>query len=262
VEYPDTRREIAAGVVRHINTSRVGEGFISYSQLHESNADEMIREQVNYFESIEQDFEWKLYDYDQPSDLKERLHSHGFLIEEAEAIMVLDLADAPEVLWQPVLPDVRQIIDPQNLVDVQSVEGQVWDEDHSLILEFLGSALRNYPEQMSVYVAYVDGQPASAAWIYFPNHSQFASLWGGSTVRAFRKQGLYTALLAVRAQEARSRQVKFLTVDASPMSRPILEKMGFEMIAYSYPCKWKKIKGRRRTQPGKLETMRKTPGAT
>jgi hypothetical protein len=240
LEYPDTRREIAPNVVRHINTSEVGGGFISYSQLNEAKADDMIREQVNYFESIGQDFEWKLYDYDQPSDLKERLESHGFHIEEPEAIMVLDLEDAPENLWQPILPNVQQIIDPKKLADVQSVEQQVWDEDYSFVLNFLGYALQNYPEQMSVYVAYINEQPVSAAWIYFPKHSQFASLWGGSTVSGFRKQGLYTALLAVRAQEAKSRQVKFLTVDASPMSRPILEKIGFEMIAYSYPCKWKR----------------------
>jgi hypothetical protein len=237
-EYPDTRREITPNIVRHINASEVGGGFISYSQLNESNANNKIREQINYFESIGQDFEWKLYDYDQPSDLKARLELHGFMIEEAEAIMVLDLANAPEILWQPILHNVQQIIDPKKLVDVQSVEQQVWNEDYSFVLNFLRYALRNYPEQMSVYVAYINEQPVSAAWIYFPKHSQFASLWGGSTVSAFRKQGLYTALLAIRAQEAKSRQVKFLTVDASPMSRPILEKMGFEMIAYSYPCKW------------------------
>lgn len=240
VEYPDTRREVTPHVVRHIDTSGVGEGFISYSQVNDVNTDDVIREQVNYFESIGQDFEWKLYDYDQPSDLKDRLETHGFIIEEAEAIMVFDLETAPEILWQPVLHNVQQITDPKNLVDVQSVEQQVWDEDYSYLLEFLGNALSNYPDQMSVYVAYINEQPASAAWIYFPNHSQFASLWGGSTVSTFRKQGLYTALLAVRAQEAKSRQVKFLTVDASPMSRPILEKIGFEMIAYSYPCKWKR----------------------
>jgi hypothetical protein len=239
LEYPDTRREITPNVVRHINASEVAEGFISYSQLNDLNADDVIREQVNYFESIGQNFEWKLYDYDQPSDLKERLESHGFFIEEPEAIMVLDLEDAPENLWQPVLHSVQQIMDPKQLVDVQSVEEQVWNEDHSLLINFLDHALRNYPEQMSVYVAYINEQPVSAAWIYFPKHSQFASLWGGSTVSTFRKQGLYTALLAIRAQEAKSRQVKFLTVDASPMSRPILEKIGFEMLAYSYPCKWK-----------------------
>ncbi len=239
LEYPDTRREIAPNVVRHINTAKDGDGFISYSQLNESNADDTIREQVNYFEGIEQNFEWKLYDYDQPSDLKVRLESHGFMIEEAEAIMVLDIEDAPENLWQPILHNVQQILDPKKLVDVQSIEQQVWDEDYSFVLNFLGDALRNYPEQMSVYVAYINEQPVSAGWIYFPKHSQFASLWGGSTVSGFRKQGLYTSLLAVRAQEAKSRQVKYLTVDASPMSRPILEKIGFEMIAYSYPCKWK-----------------------
>ena len=194
---------------------------------------------MNYFESIGQDFEWKLYDYDQPSDLKDRLETHGFIIEEAEAIMVLDLEDAPEIFWQPVLHTVQQITDPKNLVDVQSVEQQVWDEDYSYLLEFLGNALSNYPDQMSVFVAYINEQPASAAWIYFPNHSQFASLWGGSTLSSFRKQGLYTVLLAVRAQEAKAHNVRYLTVDASIMSRPILEKFGFEMIAYAYPCKWK-----------------------
>ena len=61
-----------------------------------------------------------------------------------------------------------------------------------------------------------------------------ASLW-----RPAWQPAVVTALLAVRAQEAKARQVKYLTVDASPMSRPILEKFGFGLMAYSYPCKWK-----------------------
>jgi len=239
VEYPDMRREVTPNVVRHIDTSDTREGVIIYSQLNEANAEDTIREQVIYFESIGQDFEWKVYDYDRPPDLKERLGSYGFIVEEAEAIMVLDLEDAPEILWQPVFHNVQRIISPEKISDVLTVEGQVWDEDFSWLGHYLGAALSNYPEQMSVYVAYIDEQPASTAWIYFPEHSQFASLWGGSTVSGVRKQGLYTALLAVRAQEAKARQVRYLTVDASAMSRPILEKFGFEMIAYSYPCKWK-----------------------
>jgi GNAT superfamily N-acetyltransferase len=239
VEYPDMRREVTPNVVRHIDTSNIGEGLITYSQLNGANAADEIREQVSFFESIGQEFEWKVYDYDKPSDLKERLGSYGFIVEEAEALMVLDLEDAPEILWQPVLHNVQRIIDPEKLAAVQSVEQQVWDEDSSWVLHFLGGALSNYHEQMSVYVTYIDEQPASAAWIYFPEHSQFASLWGGATISRFRKQGLFTALLAVRAQEAKARQVRYLTVDAMPMSRPILEKLGFEMIAYSSPCKWK-----------------------
>jgi GNAT superfamily N-acetyltransferase len=238
LEYPNMRREVTPNVVRHIDISGGREGAVIYNQLNEANVDEIIREQILYFEKIGQDFEWKLYDYDRPSDLKERLAAYGFTVEEEEAIMVLDLEAALEILWQPVLANIQRILNPENLSDVLNIERQVWDEDFSSLGHYLGETLRNHPGQMSVYVAYVDDQPASAAWIYFPKSSQFASLWGGSTVSGFRKQGLYTALLAVRAQEAKARGVKYLTVDASPMSRPILEKFGFEMIAYSYPCKW------------------------
>lgn len=238
VQYPDMRRELAPNVVRHIDTSGSGEGMIIYSQLNESNAEDAIREQVTYFESIGQDFEWKVYDYDTPSDLKDRLGSYGFIVEDVEAIMVLDLKDAPEILRQPVRHDVQRITDPGKISDVLTVKQQVWNEDFSWLGRYLAGALRDHPDQLSAYVAYVDRQPASSARIYFPEHSQFASLWGGATLSRFRKRGLYTALLAVRAQEAKSRGVRYLTVDASPMSRPILEKYGFELMAYSYPCKW------------------------
>jgi hypothetical protein len=57
-------------------------------------------------------------------------------------------------------------------------------------------------------------------------------------VPRFRKRGLYSALLAVRAREARERGRAYLTVDAGAMSRPILERLGFQVIAHSYPCDW------------------------
>ena len=239
IEYPTVRREVTPTVVRYIDTSSTGRGTVIYSQLDETNVDEVVREQISFFESIGQQFEWKVYDYDRPSDLKERLESCGFIAEEAEAIMVLDLEEVRGLLKQPILPNVQRIADPEKLSDVLSIQEQVWDEDFSSLGTYLRETLSNYPEQMSVYAAYINEQPISAAWIYFPKHSKFASLWGGSTISGFRKQGLYTALLAVRAQEAKARQLRYLTVDASPMSRPILEKFGFEMIAYAYPCKWK-----------------------
>ncbi|HEX2992909.1 MAG TPA: GNAT family N-acetyltransferase [Anaerolineales bacterium] len=238
VEYPDSRREVTPDVVRHIDTSDLRQGHVIYSQLSEANADEIIREQISYFEGLVQKFEWKLFEHDRPSDLKERLVAHGFTVEEAEAIMVLDLAEASAVLWKAVTQDIQRITDPAKLADVLTVQQQVWDEDFSWLGEYLGGALTRFPDQMSVYVAYVDQQPASAAWTYFPRHSQFASLWGGSTVSGYRGQGLYTALLAVRTQEAKERGRAFLTVDASDMSRPILEKFGFQQIAWSWPCKW------------------------
>ncbi len=77
LEYPDMRREVTPEVVRLIDTSEALEGVIIYSRLDEANAQEVIREQVGYFESIGQSFEWKVFDYDRPPDLKDRLASYG-----------------------------------------------------------------------------------------------------------------------------------------------------------------------------------------
>lgn len=239
VEYPNARREVLPNLVRHVDTSDTGEGMIIHSQLDEASVEGAIREQVAYFERIGQAFEWKVYDYDTPSDLKDRLAAYGFGVEEVEAIMVLDLDETPDILLQPVPHTVKRITDPERIGDVLAVEEQVWEEDYAALGRYLAHTLVNYPRRLSVHVVYVDEMPVSAAWIYFPAGSRFASLWGGSTLMAYRGRGLYTALLAVRVQEAKRRQVGYLTVDASQMSRPILEKLGFEVIAYSYPCKWR-----------------------
>jgi GNAT superfamily N-acetyltransferase len=134
--------------------------------------------------------------------------------------------------------EIRRIPSPGGLADVRAVEEAVWDEKMEWIHDHLGSYLRDYPELLSVYVAYVDGVPASAAWVFFFSNSPFASLWGGSTLSDQRGKGLYTALLAVRLQEAIRRGRRFLEVDASSMSRPILEKYNFRRLDYSTPCKW------------------------
>ena len=89
-----------------------------------------------------------------------------------------------------------------------------------------------------MYVAYVDHAPAACAWVRFPQKSAFASLWGGTTVPQLRGRGLYTALLLARIHEAQLRHYRYLTVDAGPMSRPILEKHGFQLLTRATACTW------------------------
>ena len=246
VVYPDAQREVLPNLIRHVSTAEYGEGTVIYTDLDDASVDAAIRQEIAYFEEIGQSFEGKVYDYDTPPKLHEHLAAHGFEVEAAEAIMVLDVANAPPRLLQPVPSTVQRITSAAELSAVQTVAEAVWQEDFSGLRFYLANALQNTPNQMSIYVAFVgdeangkaDRKAASAAWIYFPEQSQFASLWGGSTLAGYRGQGLYTALLAVRVQEAKARGVSYLTVDASPMSQPILEKFGFVKIAESYPCKW------------------------
>jgi GNAT superfamily N-acetyltransferase len=234
---PGMRREVDGNIIRHVNLTG-GEGMIIYSRLTEADLEPTIRDQVAYFERIGQDVEWKVYSHDTPPDLKDRLHESGFAVGDDEAILVLDLEQAPDILTQPITHAIRRITDPDQVQDAIAVQHQVWNSNFDWLAQRLTRNLRERPDYLSIYVVYEDGEPVAAAWINFPPQNQFASLWGGSTLANYRKRGIYTALLAVRVQQARRMGIRFLTVDASAMSRPILQKLGFQLISYAYPCVW------------------------
>jgi GNAT superfamily N-acetyltransferase len=238
------RREETPHLVRHISSS--GEGMIIYSNLDASNADEVIREQIAHFEELERDFEWVVFEHDEPPDLKDRLLAHGFVAEDPEAIMVLDLDEVPPALLEPVNHDVRRIDELDRIDDVIAVREQVWQRDFSSTAQSLLKRFKDDPHNFGLYVAYVDGKPVSTAQITFYEQGAFAGLGGAGTLPGYRGRGLYTALLAVRVQEAKRRGVRFVDADASPMSRPILEKFGFQWLSEAHTCVWQV----KQTSPG------------
>ncbi len=249
VEFTGFAREATPEVVRLVDQQAAeGDSMVIYSRLTAANADGVIEAEIAYFEGIGHDFEWKVYDHDSPPNLKERLLAHGFEIGDAEALLVLDLAEAPPALLAPISHDVRRITKPKELTDVVAVQREVWPEADFIphLGERLAADLQANPGHLSIYVAYVNEVPACSAWITFHRESQFAGLWGGSTLPQFRRRGLYTALVATRLQEAKRRGVRFLTIDASPMSHAVLQKFGFRLLTYTYPCKWRAGSAQRR----------------
>ncbi|MFZ0546447.1 MAG: GNAT family N-acetyltransferase [Candidatus Promineifilaceae bacterium] len=231
------RREILPELIREIYDDPKRKSFIVYNTVSEENADAVIEREVAYFRGLGRRLEWKVFEHDPLPDLHLRLAAHGFEVEaEGDYVMALDLIDPPEILTAPITADIRRILDPTDIEDVMAVEEAVWEEDFSWLKSELGMVLQERPDELSIYVAYVDGKPASSGWVYFHPGTHFASMWGGSTLPAYRKQGLYTALVAVRVQEAISRGFRFLTIDAGPMSRPIVARHGFRLLTTAYEC--------------------------
>jgi GNAT superfamily N-acetyltransferase len=230
--YPDTRREEFSHphLVRHVDLLNQA-GAVLYSNLTADTADTAIQQQVAFFQSIGQDFEWKAFAHDQPPDLVQRLAAHGFHIDDPEAVLLLDLASAQTSASY----DVKRLLDPVELADVAAIK---WRADDKHRTERLAYEMTHAPDSISVYVAYVDKIPGACAWVRFPPQSAFASLWGGTTVPELRNRGLYTALLHARIHEAQLRHYRYLTVDAGPMSRPILEKRGFQLLTHATACTW------------------------
>jgi hypothetical protein len=237
IEFPGMRKDVLPHLVRLVRTTP-GMSFIQYSHLNDKNADLAIQEQIEYFTRINQPFEWPVYEHDRPADLKHRLEKHGLVGEDPGTIMGLDLQEVPQALLEPVTADVRQLTHQPQLQDVVKVVQGVWGGDFSWISERLGGHL-GIPGYLNVYVAYINDQPISLGWIYFYPHSQFAALYGGSTLEAYRKKGFYTAILAVRVQAAIQRGYRFLTIDATSMSRSITAHHGFCQITTVIDFGWK-----------------------
>lgn len=226
-------REETEHVVRHV--SKFGDsGFIIASNVNADNAREVIQNELNYFNNLKQNFEWKVYNYDQPENLKDLLEQQGFTDGDPEALMVMEITNGHPLLTNSLHTDVREITEEQSIQDIVALEDAIWDESHAELGNKLWRDKQSNPDSLYIYGIYEEGQLVSAAWMYIEENSSFTSLWGGSTLPSFRGKGYYTKLLAARAQKAYEKGHPFLTVDASPMSKPILEKCGFACLAYSY----------------------------
>jgi GNAT superfamily N-acetyltransferase len=79
------------------------------------------------------------------------------------------------------------------------------------------------------YVAVVDGKIVGAAYAAFGNAG--LNLFGGAVLEEFRGRGVYRALTFARWDKAVERGTPALTVQAGKMSMPILERLGFELVA-------------------------------
>ncbi len=235
VTWPGMLRQEVNGVVRQFAPAG-GPAFIEYSELDETTADAAIQQEIDFFTALGRGFEWKLYDSDRPADLQARLQARGFVLEDPEALVVLELSPEHPLLMQPIPPEIHPVTDDAGVAGIQAMSEAVWNEERPWLAEQLKTDLHSHPDRISIYAAWVDGRVVSAAWIYYHPGTPFASLWGGSTLAEYRGRGLYTGLLAARAQAARQRGYSLLYVDASPMSRPILEKHGFVCLGFSRPC--------------------------
>ncbi len=82
----------------------------------------------------------------------------------------------------------------------------------------------------------MDGdEPVCSARIEFTPGTQFAGLWGGGTLPHWRGRGIYRALIAQRTRVAVERGYRYLQVDASDESAPILRRLGFTRLSVTTP---------------------------
>jgi GNAT superfamily N-acetyltransferase len=225
-------------VTRWVAPPDNGASCVTWSQLTADTADAAIAAQVAFFQAMDAAFEWKLYDYDQPADLADRLLAAGFRADDEELLVVGEVAGAQAEVALP--PGVRlvEVTDRAGVDLLCDVRDQVFGADDNEMRKWLPDLLDDPDEGTVMVLAMAGDLPVCSARIEFVPGTEFAGLWGGGTLPEWRGKGIYRATVAYRARLAAERGYRYLQVDASEDSRPILIRLGFSPLAYTTPYLW------------------------
>jgi GNAT superfamily N-acetyltransferase len=118
------------------------------------------------------------------------------------------------------------------------MEEAIWQDGRDWLVASLEQELAADSSSLTIVVAEGDGDVVCAGWVRFQAGTEFATLWGGGTLPDWRGQGIYRALVAYRANLAAERGRRYIEVDASDDSRPILERLGFVPVTTTTPYVW------------------------
>jgi GNAT superfamily N-acetyltransferase len=216
-------------------------GFVEYRDLgglEGAALDDLISRQVRFFGERRESFEWKLHGHDQPADLADRLRAAGFVADPEETVLVAPVDRVATAVGQPRGVTVREAADEADFAAITRMEERVWGEELSWMGAMLSERRAASPESFVVVLAEAGGEVVCAAWVRWAARSPFATLHGGATLPAWRRRGIYRALVAWRATRAAASGRPYLRVDASADSRPILERLGFVPITTTTPYIW------------------------
>jgi N-acetylglutamate synthase-like GNAT family acetyltransferase len=209
---------------------------IVFASCPAEEIDELIRRERDAAVAGGYSLEWKYYGHDTPVDLPERLVAAGFEADDEEEVLVLPLDEASMATFGDVdRYDIRIVRGERDLADYAEVSREIGKRNVEEERRALALKLKESLNEMSIHIAYVDGEPVACGRVYFRTGGSYAELTGGRTKTTHRRQGHFTALVASRLQEARDHGRTHAFVDALPTSAPILRKQGFQFVTRTRP---------------------------
>jgi GNAT superfamily N-acetyltransferase len=239
---PGARLERADGVLRQVGAHPTDWHGVVYSELDAATADAAIQAQIAYFRALGASFEWKHYRHDGPADLDARLRAAGFVAGDPETLFVAELTQLSAAGLSETLPDglsLRAVTTEADADLVGEAHEAAFGSGRDRARDRALARLADDPETVWTWLVMAGDRPVSAARMLVHPGTGFASLWGGGTAPDWRGRGIYRALVARRMRVAAELGCEYLQVDASDMSRPILERLGFRALSMTTPYEFR-----------------------
>ncbi len=180
---------------------------------------------------------WKLYSHDVARDaLRDALLARGFEENDHSTLMAVPVAAIMDSLSRTAVAakdsdalTARQLVTAKHLDAYQEVWDDVWPDapNSRYVNDYRALVERNEPGVLFYAGFTANDEPVTSGYMFHHAGDAFALLCGGTTKAAWRRQHAYTRMLTIRAHAARERGARYLAVEASPDSKPILQRLGF-----------------------------------
>jgi len=225
-----------------------GQGFVTYRDLDGADAgaiDRLVGTAVAHFQADPEitEVEWKTRGHDHAPGIHQILLGHGFAAEEPESVMI---GEAQRLALDVPLPDgvtLRQVRDASDVRAMTAMSAQASGDPPAEGAALADALLRrlSLDDGMELWVAETDERIIVSAGRLEPVHgTDFAGIWGGSTLKEWRGRGIYRALTAARARAALRMGKTLINSDSTEYSRPILERYGFLKVSTTTPYTWRR----------------------
>jgi hypothetical protein len=165
---------------------------------------------------------WEVGTHATPANLVEQLLARG-LVDDATPLAVGMVLTEPPAAPPPDV-EVRRATSRDDLLAAERIAAVAFGMPEPEPANVPERA----PNDNPVYVAVLDGVPVARGSASFSPRG--VTLFGGATLPEARGRGAYRALVAARWHDAVQRGTPALVTQASPMSRPILGRLGFREV--------------------------------
>jgi hypothetical protein len=171
--------------------------------------------------------QWEVGSSATPPDLVERLLERGLVRDKEPYAVALVLTTEPP----PGPPELRarRVETFEEYAAANMVQWEAFEMSEAEIEENRPLLEERWSETVNVmHAVWLDGEIVCAGTSAPTEHGLL--LYGGATVRRARGRGAYRALLRARWEDAVGHGTPALITQGGSMSRPILERAGFERV--------------------------------
>jgi hypothetical protein len=220
-------------------------GYVFFGGRHESSVQRIrLRDKDDLEEAVETTRElarergsalvrWWVGDLAMPAGAGDELLRLGLAPDADEPELTsMALVGPPDDRAPPGI-EVHRVETVDDYVRAIAIDARSWDTTEDAVVHRLARAREQWPAMLAagrtyVYLARADGEPVGFARAVIVGDA--ALMNGGTVLSHARGRGVYRALVDARRRDLAERGVTSLVTQAGKMSRPILERLGFEPL--------------------------------